>query len=184
MNESGKNIKNQNYYFKLKNKYRPKKIKLIILAESPPVSGKYFYDETGKTSEPLFSALMKSMVYKPKDKKDGLAYFQKRGFILVDATYHPVNHLSGKTRDIAIMGDFQLLIDDLNELCGADDILLLLIKANICRMLEDKLLLNKFKVINDGVVVPFPSTGQQKRFQEKIKLIFKNGKIPRTFRSL
>jgi len=115
--------------------------------------------------------------YKPKDKNDGLTYFQKRGFILVDATYHPVNHLRGKTRDTAIMGDSQLLIDDLNELFGTDDIPLLLIKANICRMLEKKLLLNKFKVINNGVVVPFPSTGQQKRFQKKIKLIFGNGKI-------
>jgi len=54
----------KNYYLPLRNKYRPKKIKLLILAESPPVSGKYFYDETGKTSEPLFSALMKIIAYK------------------------------------------------------------------------------------------------------------------------
>ncbi len=31
----------------------------VIVAESPPISGKYFYDPDGEVSEPLFNALMK-----------------------------------------------------------------------------------------------------------------------------
>ncbi len=178
MNRSDSYIMDKNYYLQLRNQYHPEKIKLIILAESPPVSGKYFYDETGQVSEPLFSAMMEIMGYEPSDKKDGLTFFQKKGFILADATYRPVNHLKGKSRNTVILNDFEALIDDLNELCGTDDIPLLLVKANICRLLENRLLLNEFKVINDGIVVPFPSTGQQKRFQEKTRQIFRNRRMP------
>ncbi len=42
------------YYLKLRNKYLPESLKIIFILESPPASGKYFYNETGKTTEPLF----------------------------------------------------------------------------------------------------------------------------------
>src|SRR4051812_45254487 len=47
---------NRDYYLRLRREYQPKIIKLIIVAESPPASGKYFYDSTGSTKEPLFAA--------------------------------------------------------------------------------------------------------------------------------
>jgi len=31
----------------------------VIIAELPPISGKYFYNPKGEISEPLFAALMK-----------------------------------------------------------------------------------------------------------------------------
>jgi len=40
------------YYLKLRNKYLPENLRIIFIAESPPASGRYFYDETGSTSEP------------------------------------------------------------------------------------------------------------------------------------
>ena len=86
------------YYIKLRNKHHPSNLKLIFLLESPPVSGKYFYDVTGKTTEPLFSAMMKFLSYSPTDKKDGLEHFKSNGFFLVDATYKQVNKLKGKIR--------------------------------------------------------------------------------------
>jgi hypothetical protein len=48
-------------YLRLRRRYKPKRIKLIIVAESPPASGRYFYDPRGRVTEPLFAALTKQL---------------------------------------------------------------------------------------------------------------------------
>jgi len=155
------------YYQKLRNKYLSETLRIIFILESPPASGKYFYDETGSTTEPLFNEMMKALHYKPVDKKDGLKFFMNQGFFIVDSTYKPVNKMKGKEREATILSDFENLIDDLEALNG-NKFPLVLIKANICRLLEDKLKLKGFNVLNKGIVVPFPSSGQQKRFHIEI----------------
>lgn len=157
------------YYLNLRNKYLPEKLKLIFILESPPASGKYFYDETGKTSEPLFLALMKALDnYKPINKKDGLNYFKSKGYFLVDSTYKPVNRMKGKERDNTILTDFSELIADLESLNPLKTTPIILVKANVCKLLEIRLKSKGFIVLNKRNRVPFPSTGQQKRFQAAI----------------
>jgi hypothetical protein len=134
------------------------------MLESPPVSGKYFYDETGKISEPLFSAFMKLLSYSPTDKKDGLKHFKNEGFFLVNATYKQVNKLRGKIRDYTILSDYNRLIDELETLCLNKNVPIILVKANICRMFDERLTERGFNILNKGVVIPFPSHGQQQRF--------------------
>jgi hypothetical protein len=53
---------------------------------------------------------------------------------------------------------------------------LVLIKANVCRILEPKLK-DEFRVLNDGIVIPFPSDGHQKEFHEKFGLLIKSAGI-------
>jgi hypothetical protein len=78
-------------YLDLRRLYEPQSlVRLVIIAESPPASGKYFYDPTGATSEWLFAALMKQIGFSPSNKEEGLREFQRRGWILIDATYEPV----------------------------------------------------------------------------------------------
>ena len=156
------------YYLNLRNKYLIEKPKLIFILESPPASGKYFYDETGKTSEPLFNELMKALDYEPVDKKDGLNFFKNKGYFLVDSTYKPVNRMKGKERDNTILADFSELIVDLEGINPAKKTPIILVKVNVCKLLESRLLSKGFIVLNKGNVVPFPSTGQQKRFQAEI----------------
>ena len=79
-------------YLSLRRRYKPKNIKLIIVAESPPASGMYFYDPEGRITEPLFAALMRQLPVSPKSKEDGLRQFQRKGWLLVDATYEPVKN--------------------------------------------------------------------------------------------
>jgi hypothetical protein len=166
------------YYIDLRNKYRPSKIKLTFVLESPPVSGKYFYDPKGKTSEPLFSAMMKVIGHKPATKEDGLFAFSKTGFFLVNATYSPVNHLkSMKKRNGAILADLPELIQDLKHTLGNQRVKVVLVKANICRLLEEPLKSAGFRVINNGAVVPFPSHNHQANFQENIKKVLREAKI-------
>jgi hypothetical protein len=92
----------RSHYLSLRRCYEPKNISLVVIAESPPASGVYFYNPAGAVTEPLFAALTRQLGLSPVTKKDGLREFQRRGWVLVDATYEPVNQLNpvscGSTR--------------------------------------------------------------------------------------
>lgn len=164
---------NREYYIRLRNKYYPENLKQIFILESPPISGKFFYEESGKKTEPLFSEMMKLLKFSPENKPQGLEYFKNAGFFLVDATYKPVNDLKGKKRDATILQDFNRLVNDLNQICAGKNIPVILVKANICRLLEEPLRRKGFSIQNNGLIIPFPSTGQQKRFHTEMNKIFR-----------
>ena len=162
----------KSYYINLRQKYLPKRIKIIFLLESPPVSGDFFYDPAGRTTEQLFSSMMKLIDYQLKSKADGLAEFARQHYVLADATYSPVNQIKNeRKRNEKILRDLPNLIDDLRSMIGRRRVKLILVKANICRMLEEPLKAVGFKVINNGIMVPFPGSGQQKNFFKAIKQI-------------
>ena len=66
-------------YLDLRRRYEPRSVKLVVIAESPPASGLYFYDPTGSPREPLFAALMKQLRLSPTTKEEGLREFQQSG---------------------------------------------------------------------------------------------------------
>jgi hypothetical protein len=161
----------RNQYLTLRRRYEPEHVKLVLVAESPPASGLYFYNPDGRVTEPLFSALMKQLDVRCDQKSDGLSELQRSGWLLVDATYAPVNRLSDTERRKIIERDFPLLCDDLLKLTPDRSAPLILIKQNVCRILEPLLTHDRFNVLNRGIVVPFPSTGHQRQFHEKFKSI-------------
>lgn len=166
-------------YLSLRRRYKPKNIKLIIVAESPPASGMYFYDPEGRITEPLFAALMRQLPVSPKSKEDGLRQFQRTGWLLVDATYEPVNKLKNSSRNAVIDRGYRLLRKDLAALMSGQSIPLALIKKNVCRRLEPKLKEAGFKVLNGGLQIPFPSNGRQPEFHEKFPAILKKLRLTR-----
>lgn len=167
-------------YLSLRRRYEPGNLRLVIIAESPPASGKYFYDPEGRPSEPLFAALMRRLGHFPLTKEAGLGEFQRAGWVLVDATYEPINGLSDSARDRIIERDYPLLLEDLNSLIADRSIPLVLIKANVCRLLELKLAEDGFNVLNQGHAIYFPSTGRQKQFEQQFATILNSGEIPKT----
>ena len=160
-----------NKYLRLRKVYLPtKKIRTIFILESPPASGKYFYNPKGRITEPLFSAMMKCVLrINPATKLEGLIVFQKAGYVLVDTTYTPVNHLTKSNRNKIICNDYHNLVSGLKKLSKKTRPRIILVKANVCRLLESRLLNDGFNVVNKGVVIPFPSSGQQSEFCRKIK---------------
>ena len=98
--------KKRDNYLCLRRRYEPKQIRLVLIAESPPVSGRYFYDAAGALSEPLFAALMRHLNFSPGTKEDGLREFQRIGWLLVDATYEPVNALTAAQRNQIVIRDY------------------------------------------------------------------------------
>lgn len=166
---------NKAYYLSLRDKYLPPALKTVFVLESPPASGKYFYNEEGGVSEPLFSAMMRLLNIKVSNKQEGLDLFAKTGNFLVDATYTPVNHLTAKKRNSVILQDFEKLATELKNLNEKSTIELILVKANICRLLEPKLTELGFNVRNNGTIIPFPSTGQQTRFFTEARKVISTG---------
>ena len=111
---------------------------------------------------------------KPKSKSEGLTYYADTGHFLVDATYEPINGLDDKARKRELLDHFDELVEDLRSLGSTDAMSLILVKANIFRVLQRRLSASGFNVINNGVVVPFPSTGQQGKFRKRIAEVYKN----------
>jgi hypothetical protein len=157
-------------YMRLRAPYLPQHRRIVFVLESPPKSGLYFYNPEGRVSEPLFSAMMKDVIGKiPNSKDEGLCEFAHRGFLLIDATYTPVNHdhLTLRERNKRILDDLPLLIGELREYVGPKTGVVL-VKANVCTLLEPILTTRGFPILNRGRVIPFPSTGQQNRFREAV----------------
>ena len=159
-------------YLSLRHEFEPKDVKLAIVAKSPPISGKYFYDPCGNVSEPLFSALIKQLSIQPKAKSEGLQEFQKRGWVLIDATYEPVNAYDKRRRDLVIEQDYPALARGLKRLLAVNwrEIPVILIKANVCK-LEPRLKNDGFNLLNNGRLVYFPSTGRQRDFDRQFRQI-------------
>jgi hypothetical protein len=168
-------------YRKLRQRYKPKSISLVIIAESPPSNGKYFYDRNGLPSEPLFAAMMKQLGVDPRcPKEDGLREFQRKGWFLVDATYKPVDKLSDSSADRVIKRRYQSLRNDLATLIPDRSTPLVLIKVNVCHILEPRLTEDGFSVLNGGRAVYFPSNGRQPDFHRQFGAILESAGITQT----
>ena len=170
MNQN-KPLRTPDEYHKVREQIGPKLAKVIFVFESPPKSGLYFYDEGGKTTEPLFAAMMKYVLdIKPNEKREGLLEFSKKGFLLIDATYVPVNYDEYKEseRNKKIMDDFPNLVRTLRK-HSDQSTRLILVKSNICNLLDKRLTNAGFNVANQGRVLPFPSNGNQKRFGQMVR---------------
>jgi hypothetical protein len=167
------NLRKLGYYYKLKRIFIPINLNLIFLLESPPSSGKYFYDTTGEITEPLFSAFMQVFNINASNKEEGLKEFCKRGYLLVDATYTPVDKMKSRERKQTILNDYINLVMDLRNLIKNKDVKIILIKTNIYRLLKDKLLKDGFSIFNGDTMIPFPSNGWQKMFQERLRIVLK-----------
>jgi len=157
-------------YLRLRAPYLPEHRKIVFVLESPPKSGLYFYNPDGRVSEPLFSAMMKDIIgIKPRSKDEGLREFAYRGYLLIEATYTPVNYddLFPQERNKRILDDLPILVDELHTYVGPGTGVVL-VKVNICTLLEPILTAHGFPILNRGRAIPFPSNGQQNRFRQVV----------------
>ena len=163
-------------FLALRSNFAPKLIKLVIVAKSPPYSGLYFYKLDGKVTEPLFAAMMKQINCNPTTKEEGLREFQHRGWVLVDTTYEPVNDpgRKKKDRDAVILRDYPLLLADLEKMLPDKSMPIILMKKNVCRLLERKLTDDGFNVLNKGRAVSFPSHSWQSDFDWQFSAILQS----------
>ncbi len=166
----------ETFYKKLRKKYIPEICRLIFVFESPPASGKYFYDDSGSIDEPLYKFMMKCFCpFNPVLKENGLKEFKRLGILLVDAVYFPVNRtvnrLSPKKRKESLLKNIPKLEADLRKVIGKNHTKILIVGTDLRKILEP-VLEQDFFVINDGENLPFPLYGRGKKFAEKIRHLF------------
>lgn len=159
-------------FIALRNKYIPKKIKLVFILESPPAGHGYFYNSAGKVSEVLFRAFMKAVLsFSPATKEEGLQKLAEEGYLLVNPIYTPVNKLSDKEADKLILANYDNFKKDLNSLIGKSNTPIILVKSSIFRLLEKPLLADGFNVVNNGVLIPFPLHYHMNTFEERVRAL-------------
>lgn len=156
-------MRNKQYYLELRNKYTPDKVRLIFLLESPPASGNYFYNPSGKTNELLFSAMMDYINFKPKDKNEGLIKFKECGYLIIDSILEPVNRIKNKkVKNKKILMNIPNLINELDEHIKSNRTKIILIKRNINQIFLEALNSVGYNVPNLGI--PFPDRFHRKEF--------------------
>src|SRR5713226_4789369 len=92
-------------------KYRPRKVRFLIIAESPPSSGGFFYFPKTIGKDHLFRETMKALELWPRnepmrrgvDKRSMLRRFQSMGFYLLDTCVSPVDKLPPFERKKAVL---------------------------------------------------------------------------------
>jgi hypothetical protein len=158
------------YYHLLRRQFEPTDAKLLIIAESPPASGLYFYDPTGRVGEPIFAAFMEQLGVKPAEKSAGLREMQQRGWLLIDATYEPIDKKfksRDPCRDAVLIRDYEVLKQDIAAVSGGRKVPIILIKENVCRVLDPLLSADGFNVLNRGRKVYLPINGNQGHFRQQ-----------------
>jgi len=126
-------------------------VKLVVIVDSPPKPRLYFYDPLGHVTEPLFAAMMNALCYKPISKEDGLHEFRRRGWLLVNATYRPLDGLTHAAYVEAVQQSYSALLDELLKMVPEKLAPILLVKARLRRLLEHKLKADGFAVLDSGI---------------------------------
>ena len=88
---------------------------------------------------------------------------------MADATYEPVNVDAYKKveRNGIIMRDYPLLRHDLLSLTPDRSVPIIVIKSNVCELLDPALSSDGFNVLNRGQKIFFPSNGRQTDFHRQ-----------------
>jgi hypothetical protein len=172
----------KNSYATARNKYRPTKVNVLVIAESPPSSGGYFYTEKAIGKDHLFRETMKALELWPVDrpmrkgcdKRPMLERFRSLGFFLIDTCELPVDKMSlGQRRLYTAQGALTLP----NRVKRFDPAGILIVKKTVFSPVRQALSMAGFenRILNKKSL-PFPSHGNQRKFRRMLRrLVSQNG---------
>ncbi len=157
-------------------KYKPDKIKYILIAEAPPRegSGRFFYFESVPTGDSLFLETMK--VLYPNDysdaksvrlrKREFLHRFKRDGFYLIDSTDSPMEDPRPSRKRQQVRRSLPSLVEKLAELIS-EDTKIILISKPVYDVCADVLRLQGFNIVNDEMI-DFPGSSGQAKYRVKL----------------
>ena len=142
-------------------RYRPRKVRLLLIAEAPPESEeRYFYFDDVKAQDSLFRYVVRGILgYTPdrSSKASALSALKDRGVFLIDASEQPLDGGVLKADAIELIRRCEALQPEH----------VILIKVNVYDDLLVPLKAAGLPIVD--VRMPFPGSGQQKRFEAAFK---------------
>jgi len=177
-------------YLQASNNYRPEKIKVLFIAESPPAykdksEMSYFYFEDNPGKDILFATLIKALYNKNyrknKDiKRELLNKLKGDGYFLKDTVRRPINKdkkgnkTKDREREKIIEYQRHNLLKELNIMLNGgfitSDTKLILIKETVYNKLKKFLVSNGFNVINRQYI-GFPRYYRDRDVVKEIKYL-------------
>ncbi|WP_286959542.1 hypothetical protein [Arsenicicoccus sp. UBA7492] len=163
------------WYAERRARWRPEHVRLLLIAESAPDDGgdltnrRFFYDETLTSKDSLFREVVRalyddpSLTSGPNAKTPWLTQLKADGVFLIDLAAEPVNYHGAGERAAALRRNIQATVDEAESL-KPDGIVL--VKRNVFELLNAPMRDAGLPVLHDDFV-PFPGSGQQRRFRER-----------------
>lgn len=173
-NDTTTNILHQKKHLeKARQKYKPEKVKYLLVAEAPPDSlDRFFYYDSVRQHDYLFLGIAEALYPKLKEqfllsgrsseiKNIILQTLQKDGFYLLDLSELPISLL-----DTDLQSQLPSLVEKIYSVVD-DNTQIILIKKNVYDV-AFYYLKQKFKNIIDQRIT-FPGQGGQRKFQDEFK---------------
>jgi hypothetical protein len=167
-------------YAEASEKYKPDKIKYLIVAESPPKNpDNYFYFLDVKKHDGFYLEIINALYCHNRidskclrDNKDKfLKCFQRDGFYLIDAVETRIESSKRKDKEKAIRESLPGLRKRLDCHCDPETKVILIV-ATVFDVCFQELKSKDINVINEEKI-PYPGNGQQKVFRQRLTALLR-----------
>jgi hypothetical protein len=142
-------------------KYRPHSVRLLLIAEAPPSAlDRYFYFADVRAQDSLFRHVARAVLGVEPSRSGKAAQLQQladAGVFLIDLKTDPKSASESLERFVP---------DLVARALALEPDYVITIKANVCDLAQQPLRSAGLRVVNERV--PFPGSGQQRRFLEAI----------------
>lgn len=164
-------IEEDPWYAVQRERWRPVHVRLLLIAESPPDPGggprRYFYDDDLTAQDSLFREVAKTLLGAdtlrngPRVKPPWLLQLKTLGVFLIDLAPVPVNKVQQARGEDILVRSVPDCLARVERICPDG---IILIKKSVFELLHAPLLRAGFPLLNTSDI-PFPGSGQQKRFR-------------------
>lgn len=149
--------------------YRPQRVEILIVGESPPQSGKFFYVSSGMTTytQKAFEAGLDRAF---DSTKSFLEYFKSAGFYLDDICHKPIDKLPPVEREEALRN---ALVGFSNRLADMRPSKVIVVLKKLEPLVREAIALSGLHA--PLLVLPFPGQGHQTKYVTQLaKIIAQN----------
>lgn len=147
--------------------YLPSSVRILLVAESPPASGKFFYVDSAMTSYTM-KAFEKALGLEFNSTAHFLEYFRDCGCYLDDLTETPVNDIQGIKREQHLKVGIPSLAERIKQMQPS-------VVVTVLKKIEKHVIeaINKSGVVTETHTLPFAGNGHQKKYIEELAKILK-----------
>lgn len=146
----------------LRERFKPETVRVLLVGESPPAEGTFFYDRslmTTYTKNAFEAALDQSF----ESNDQFFEYMKKSGFYLEDLSRLPVDKLAPREREAKLIEESEGFADRV-ALMKPEAVVIVLKKIE--KIVRGAL--NKAGSTAQVYVIPFPGNGHQSKYQAQL----------------